>query len=145
MSAFQRNKFQPVWRCIEKDMAVLILVVGASRKSETVSLNFFVPFLVSPKHGLHDFPQAGSFLHAGQQLFSRPAAPPRHLAPTGQHGHHMGITWTATCSFSKHTPRLDSSWTATCSIFCTWTACLAAPAKTAWAAPISTPDCTCPP
>jgi hypothetical protein len=55
MSAFQPNKFQPVWRYIQKDMAVLILVVGSSRKFRSLSISFilffFAPFLVSAKLG----------------------------------------------------------------------------------------------
>jgi hypothetical protein len=57
----------------------------------------------------------GSFLHAGQQLFPRPAAAPA-----------------ATCNFWT---AYSSCWTATCSSSCTWTA--------APAAPSSTPDSSC--
>jgi hypothetical protein len=34
MSTFQPNKFQPIWRYIQKDITILSLVVGSSRKSE---------------------------------------------------------------------------------------------------------------
>jgi hypothetical protein len=63
MSAFQRNKFQPVWRCIEKDMAVLILVVGASRKSETISLKLLTHSLSPQSMGCTIFLHAGQLLH----------------------------------------------------------------------------------
>jgi len=52
MSAFQPNKFQPVWRYIQKDMAILILVVGSSRKSRSLSISlilFFLPHSLSPQ------------------------------------------------------------------------------------------------
>jgi hypothetical protein len=62
MSAFQPNKFQPVWRYIQKDMAVLILVVGSSRKSGSLSISLiFLSHSLSPQswaarlfsHGQH--------------------------------------------------------------------------------------------
>jgi hypothetical protein len=47
MSAFQPNKFQPIWRYIQKDITILSLVVGSSRKSEILFIFLiFVPFLV---------------------------------------------------------------------------------------------------
>jgi hypothetical protein len=92
MSAFQPNKFQPIWRYIQKDITILSLVVGSSRKSESLFIFLiFVPLLVSfvRQHGqhicstwqklLHLFPHAGQqpagaqqllylFLSTGQQL-----------------------------------------------------------------------------
>lgn len=73
MSAFQRNNFQPVWRCVEKDMAVLILVVGSSRKSGNLSISlilfYFVLFLVSPSCTWRTKLDS-TYLHNGQQLYT---------------------------------------------------------------------------
>jgi hypothetical protein len=56
MSTFQPNKFQPIWRYIQKDITILSLVVGSSRKSEILFIFLiFVPLLVSfvKQHGQH--------------------------------------------------------------------------------------------
>lgn len=50
MSAFQPNKFHHVWRYIQKDIAVLILVIGSSRKSESLSISLiFLSHSLSPQ------------------------------------------------------------------------------------------------
>jgi hypothetical protein len=83
MSTFQPNKFQPIWRYIQKDITILSLVIGSSRKSEILFIFLiFVPLLVSfvRQHGqhicstwqklLHLFPHAGQQPAGAQQLLT---------------------------------------------------------------------------
>jgi hypothetical protein len=96
MSTFQPNKFQPIWRYIQKDITILSFVVGSSQKSEILFIFLiFVPLLVSfvRQHGQHTYntPPAAApylFLSTGQQLtkaaeqqLAKLAAP---LQPLGQ-------------------------------------------------------------
>jgi hypothetical protein len=119
MSAFQPNKFQPIWRYIQKDMAVLILVVGSSRKSRSLSISliFVVPFLLSPSwaaalpKNLHRSisllpkQQHMSFSRAEQQYLVMGRPSPFGQQPTqGATKQHIHVT----CSSCSNLQLLDS-------------------------------------
>jgi hypothetical protein len=126
MSVFQPNKFQPIWRYIQKDITILSLVVGSSRKSEILFIFLiFVPLLVSfvRQHGQHTCStlHLQQLLHmkGGQQQrqhtsshlsFSSQSAsmvsPPPRTAPAapgqhGQHGQHLPPACSSSCSTCK--------------------------------------------
>jgi hypothetical protein len=116
MSTFQPNKFQPIWRYIQKDITILSLVVGSSRKSEILFIFLiFVPLLVSfvRQHGQHTAARGRSSCTFSPMLDS--SLQMQHLSlksplacPTFQHN-------------ATHTCDLQDSTCSSCSCSC-WTA-----------------------
>jgi hypothetical protein len=106
MSAFQPNKFQPIWRYIQKDITILSSMGSTSAARGRSSLHLF-------PHAGQQPAGAQQLLTFSSQLDSNFSSSPRHLQhlPSGQQ-HQDTRTAAATISTPPAAPRAPI-WTAT--------------------------------